>query len=211
MIQIRFFLSATKKPVTCVALSQLLSVIILLFLTGCGPDKQKKTADTVTADTAKFYPVDNFIQEQIKYVDLRDFTIQKIHSVNKDSVKSVLTKNQFIIEAADVLALASSWNKNRHLYRESVFQDLSTASYTINYTATDPQIPLQRIDILLNEQTNIIKRLFIRQEFELNDTLVTRMYSWMADHGFSINTSKTATGFSNTETTAINWTKPAGK
>ncbi len=173
--------------------------------------KQQDAKNIAVADTAKFYPLDNFIEEQIKYVDLRNFTIQKIISV--DSSKSIKTidKDIFLIDAAKILSLVNNFIKNKQLYKEVVFQDLSTDSYTINYTAINASTPLQRLDILLSEETKIIKRVLMREVSKANGIVTTQQINWEADHQFQVNSSKEIEGKITNEVILISWNKEANK
>ena len=69
-----------------------------------------KPADTlsnkVVADTAKFYPIDRFIADEIKYVDLRNFSIVEKKSNSKDSSSRVISKEDFLAASAAVLKQA---------------------------------------------------------------------------------------------------------
>ncbi len=183
------------------------------------------TTQQPIADTSKFYPIDQFIREQIQYVDLRNFIITKSNSisnqVNKNSLniidtsqanhtnQLVISKEAFIKEAAAFLTEAITFSKQKYLYKETVFQDLSTASYTINYTAINTATPIQRVDILLSEETNILKRLFIRKNILLKDTIITQQYSWITNTGFQINSSAEAPNYNKTTATLVNFSKEA--
>jgi len=182
------------------------AALLSLFLFACGNSTQKKINSTIpVADTAKFYPIDQFIQEQIRYVDLRNFIIT--NTSDKDSNKVIISKEAFITEASIILNEAMAWSKLKHLYKETVFQDLSTASYTINYTAIDAATPIQRVDILLSEETNILKRLFIRKNEQIKDTIITHQYSWVADNSFQISNSAVAPNYNKTTGNFVNWSK----
>ncbi|MDP1841878.1 MAG: hypothetical protein Q8K64_00565 [Sediminibacterium sp.] len=194
------------------------ATLFSLFIFACGNSTQKKINSNIpVADTAKFYPIDQFIQEQIRYVDLRNFIITKTNTnktssnnagANKtDSSKLVISKEAFISEASIILNEAIAWSKQKHLYKETVFQDLSTASYTINYTALDAATPIQRVDILLSEETNILKRLFIRKNEQIKDTVITHQYSWVADQSFQISSSAVAPNYNKTTANFVNWAK----
>lgn len=182
------------------------ATLFSLFLFACGNSTQKKINPNIPlADTAKFYPIDQFIQEQIRYVDLRNFIITK--TSNKDSSKLIISKDAFIAEASNILNEAIAWSKQKQLYKETVFQDLSTASYTINYTAIDAATPIQRVDILLSEETNMLKRLFIRKNEQTKDTVITHQFSWVADKSFQISSSAVAPNYNKTTANFVNWAK----
>lgn len=156
------------------------------------------------ADTAKYYPIASFVSDEIKYVDLRNFAITEKNSTGADSVISVMTKDEFLTAASPILTLSQWFMANKQLFAESVFQDLGTESYTINYSSTSADI--KSIDLLLNQQTNLPKRLFIRVIKQLNDTTLTEQYSWIANKQFVISHSKrTKNGFNKTSSREISW------
>lgn len=188
------------------------SVLLAFVLNACHTNNQKKNKQlTNVADTAKYYPITDFIEEQIRFVELRNFTIKKTITIGSTNLPVTLSKSDFAKEANAVLNIVRAFNNNKHLFKETVFQDLGTESYTINYTALDASLPLQRIDVLLSEQTNIIKRLFVREIKQMQDTVFTQQISWLADHSFQISTSKELGGISHTTITSVVWDKAAGK
>lgn len=188
------------------------SVLLAFVLNACNTNNQKKNKQLANvADTAKYYPITDFIDEQIRFVELRNFTIEKTVAIGATKLHTSLSKSDFVKEVHAVLTIVRSFNNNKHLYKESVFQDLGTESYTINYTALDTSLPLQRIDVLLSEQTNIIKRLFVREIKQMNDTVFTQQISWLADHSFQISSSKELAGIGHTTSTTVVWNKAAVK
>jgi hypothetical protein len=193
-------------------LRNLVPFVLLLigFFSFCSEGSRQKAALPLS-DTAKYYPCASFIREQIRYVDLRNLDIRQTISVDSKKDSSVMSKEAFIRLANGVLTVLESWNKQKHLYKETVFQDLSTNSYTINYTATNPDAKLQRIDILLNDETNTIKRMFLRENWTLNDTVYTNQFSWLADQGFQVVSAKNSKAFSHSQTIAVDWHKPSEK
>ena len=189
-----------------------IAILCLLLFSACGETEQpKKPTPAPIADTAKFYPVSSFIREQIQYVDLRNFNLRQSLTIDSSTVETGIGKNEFIGLAQAFVTVADAWNRHKSAYQEAVFQDLGTASYTINYTATDAALPIQRIDILLSEETNILKRLFIREEYKAGDTTITRQFSWVTDQRFQISTSRVAGTFKKMETITVNWDKPSDK
>ncbi len=167
---------------------------------------QQKVRNNSGIDTTKFYPLNDFFKSQIEFVDLRAFYIYQKKDVNgvKDSI--VLTKESFKKIAAIFLEKdISSADKKQH-FTETVFHDLSTKSYTLNYRAKNIAEAIQNIDVLIDENTNQVKRIFIRSEFQHNDTSVVEQCNWKADKSFQINRfSKTPTGFKLNELTYVNW------
>lgn len=184
---------------------------ISLFVTiiACEPSsKKQKAKNIVIVDTENFYPIDNFIAEQMKYVDLRNFKIQKTIDSGLLKNSNPIDKETFLVAASKILSLSKEFINNKQLYKEVVFQDLSTDSYTINYTTINASIPLQRIDILLSEQTKMVKRVLIRKVSEANGIITTQQINWETDHQFQVIISKEIANKISTVSTSISWNKP---
>jgi hypothetical protein len=168
------------------------------------PADDKKKA--MVGDTAKFYPINQFIADEMRYVDLRNFLIQENLVTNKDTVSRNISKDEFLAAANEQLQQANWFMAHKDLFTESIFQDLGTDSYTINYTSTNANI--KHIDLLLNQQTNLPKRLFIRYSSKAGDTTITQQYSWIANQQFGIGRSlKTNTGYAANSNKTILWKK----
>src|SRR5574343_488108 len=180
-------------------LSSFYGLFVLLMITSWVSCKSEPTHSeekkTALSDTAKFYPIEKFIQDEIQYVDLRDFIINETKlQENGDTVlakkvnsTSQLTKDEFITAATEIKNKAVWFSNNKHLYKETVFQDLGTESYTINYQSENADIT--NIDLLLNEQNNLPKRLFIRDITKEQENTITVQYSWTDRKSTRLNSS----------------------
>lgn len=186
------------------------AVIFCFFLPviACHTNQPANKPDNILpiADTARFYPLSDFFKEQIRYVDLHDFPIYRITVTNGRKDSSAITKDIFSAIAAGFLRRDISEPDQKILYKESVFEDLSTASVTFNYSTAAPGALVQNIDILLNEQTKMVKRVFIRSSYKLGDTTVQEQYNWKANKSFQISqTMSTANGYQSTVFNFVNW------
>jgi hypothetical protein len=181
-------------------------LLLLIFSCKSKGDQQKSQKNAI-ADTAKFYPVDQFVKEQIQQVDLGDYSIRKTFTQDSAEINETIDKDAFLKEAGIVSSLAKQFMQHKELYKETVFQDLSTASYTINYTAIDATTPIQRVDVLLSEETNIIKRLFIRELINMNGEKTFRQISWLANRSFQISSPINNNGKLTNEQMVISWDK----
>jgi hypothetical protein len=167
--------------------------------------RQPSNQANATTDSTKFYPLSDFIKEQITYVDLRDFVIYQKHSLASKTDSSIISKDQFKHLATTFLTLDISKQNQQQLYTETIFHDLSTASYTMNYKANQPSSLVKSMDILLDEQTKLAKRVFIVSERQNADSSFMERYSWTTNKQFQITkTVETAKGRSN-ETITVYW------
>lgn len=172
----------------------------------CGGPVQRKQKENTAGDTSKYYPLRSFLQEQVQYVDLRNFPIYRItvKDGRRDSVS--MRKEDFLSMAAAFLQRDLSEPGLKSKYTETVFQDQSTGSLTLNYSPLATSLPVKSIDILLDENTHAVKRVFIRAAYTRGDTSITEQYSWKANKSFQLNrTLQTSKGFTSTETNFVNW------
>lgn len=183
-----------------------ISFFFALAVIACNNPKPSKndSASIIIADTAKFYNIARFIEDEIRYVDLRDFTIIEKKFNGIDTVNRIISKDEFLAAASVVLTQAKWFMENKSLFNETVFQDLGTESYTINYSSKTAAI--KSIDLLLNQQTNLPKRLFIRLSKQVRDTAVTEQYSWISNKQFMIGRSvRVDDQFNNNSSSTISW------
>ncbi len=178
--------------------------LLVLSLFSC-KSKPSSISKKATPDSSKFYPLANFIQEQIAYVDLRDFEIYQKHSVANKTDSSIINKDQFKQLATTFLTLDISKRNQQQLYTETIFHDLSTASYTINYKANQPSSLVKSMDILLDEQTKLVKRVFIVSERQSADSSIMERHSWTANKQFQITRTLETTNGRINETTTVYW------
>jgi hypothetical protein len=186
-------------------LSAILGVYILT-LVACQSNPSHKQPATQPSDTSKFYPLRTFFKDQIQYVDLRGFSIYRITQKDGKKDSAGISKEEFISLAGVFLERDISDPSIKVLYKESAFHDLSTGSITLNYTPVSSDAQVQNIDILLDEQTNIVKRIFIRSVYTKGDTTISEQCNWKTDKSFQVNRSLAAkNGYTSTELNYVNW------
>ncbi len=185
--------------------------ISLLFIavisTQC-KQKNTKAIDNVVNDSTKFFPVNNFIQADIDDVIKTPYFIYKLTeykpSLKKDS--AVISREDFKLLANQFLQKNIATPELKYSYRETVFHDLSTKSFTITYSALNHELPVQNVLILLNDSTNKLNRVFILCSSNKTDSSVTEQFNWKAGKSFQINRSiKRKDGTSLEEHNAVIW------
>lgn len=188
---------------------KIVPVTLLLFWfasLACHTNEPQVKAKQPIADTSKFYPLAVFFKKQIEHVDLRNYPIYKITVKDGKKDSSALSKEQFIALGKIFVDRSITEPKVKALYKETVFQDLSTKSYTLNYSPTDHTAEVQNIDILLDEETNRVKRIFIRVLYTRGDRTISEQCNWKTDKSFQINRFlQSRNGYKTTELNYINW------
>lgn len=175
-----------------------------MMAAACSNSKEDTKNQVATTDTTSFYPLASFIKDQVKYFDSTGvkFSVVTTEGAIKDSITSQLASIMPMIQSFMEADISDSVQKIN--YKESVFRDAGTASLNINYTPTNTSVPIRNIDILMDDQTSIIKRLFIRKQFRSKDTTSTEQLSWKTNEGFTTSISKEASnGFLRNKTITV--------
>jgi hypothetical protein len=184
------------------ALPALLSCFILV---SCGHGGHSPKSSPV-ADTAKYYSLDAFYREQLQYVELRNFPMYRVRIVDGRKDSAALGKNDFSALARQLFPTQAFAQKDKALYRETVFEDETTESYTLNYTTTDPVPDVRSVDILLDRLSNTVKRVFVKSLYRGGgDTTVEQVFGLKSYKSMQLNRTITAPGYRSTELNYINW------
>jgi len=128
--------------------------IILFFLLPflflqCKEKEKSATLNSPSTDTSVFFPVNNFITEDITDIQQNPYHLYKItnrHPGSRDS--STISTEEFLKLTNSFLSKDITTPALKPLFRESLFHDLTTKSITINYTAIDSLSDIQNISVL---------------------------------------------------------------
>ena len=182
----------------------IIACVVCMMAAACSNSKEDTKNLVATTDTTSFYPLASYIKDQVKYFDSTGvkFSVVTTEGAIKDSITSQLAAIMPMIQSFMEADISDSVQKIN--YKESVFRDAGTASLNINYTPRNTSVPIRNIDILMDDQTSIIKRLFIRKQFRTKDTTSTEQLSWKTNEGFTTSISKEASnGFLRNKTITV--------
>ena len=178
--------------------------ILWVMMAAACSDTKEKTTTIVSADTTSYYSIASYINSQLKYFDSvgATYNVVTIEGTQKDSITAQLAAIRPMIQSFLDAYISDSIQKKN--YQESVFRDAGTASLNINYTPMDTSTSIKNIDILMDEQTSLVKRIFIRKQQLTSDTTNTEQLSWKTNEGFTISVSKKSnSGFLLNKTTTV--------
>ena len=188
-----------------------MKLICVAFLLGlifisCGEENTPDAQLQASPDSTAFFSIGHFFKEQVSQVILFRKKVLLFTTVNNSQDSMLIDSTQFMALADEFIKKDISNPVDKKHYRETVFQDAGTKSYTLNYTAVDRTVPVQGIDVLLDEQTNQVKRIFIRSFSQHGDTSVQEQFNWHAFKGFQINRSfTTSNGYQKQELKQVKW------
>lgn len=162
-------------------------ILILYLLYACRPNESGTITSEATYDTTHFFEVVQYIKTQISEVNKIPYFIYKIDIA--DGKKDSATINTSVFNQISERFLRPDINDpdlKKH-YTENIFHDQTTKSFTISYTATDKELEIQNIEVLLQEDGQTVKRLFIRKFFNYKDSSAIEQLSWKPGESFQIN------------------------
>jgi hypothetical protein len=186
-----------------------IACLICVMASACSNNTENTNNQTASSDTTSFYPIRSYFNSQLKHFDSigAKYSIVTTEGTKKDSI--VVTSKEILVFAQSFIESDISDSIQKVNYKESVFRDAGTASFNINYTPVNDLVPVRNIDILMDEQTSLIKRIFIRKQRHNNDTTSTEQLSWKTNEGFTTSISKeTNTGFLLNKTMTVRVIQP---
>jgi hypothetical protein len=162
-------------------------LIISFFYISCKQTQNKDGDETVKNDTTTFFQVGQYISSQIEEVSKTPFYIYKIETINGKTDSTAINQDMFRKLARGFLQPDVSDPGIKKNYKENIFHDQTTESYTISYSTTKPELEVQNLEVLLAEDGETVKRVFIRKFFNYKDSTAIEQLSWKSGENFRVN------------------------
>src|SRR4051812_43878733 len=167
---------------------RIFSCMLILLSFSCKTQPDKKTAIQQFDNTnVQFYPVVQQIDSQVHQVVTTPYYLYEKKTIGNVTDSVAIDTSQFKKLAAEFLRSDISDTAVKKFYKETVFSDLTTKSITLNYTTNHPDLPVRSIDVLLDEETQLLKRIFINKIYVTGDSTIEFKLGWKANRSFSLN------------------------
>ena len=171
----------------------LMSATIALLLWSCGERNRsvEPSADstTIPADTTEkvespYFPVYDFLSNEIEYVDSTPAGIMKYHTVGKMKDSGYIQLEEFHAFTSEFQLPEIKDPVFRQKFRETSFIDKSNGNATFFYKPADTTTAIKRIDIVTRkgEVYDEVKSLYI----EKADSSVVKKLIWKPKRNFQI-------------------------
>lgn len=193
------------------------SILLLafLFLLSCGQHKNGGAAGSVTpADTASekkdisFIPVTSILQNQVAALDSLPVTILQVITVNKKEDSTWLPAEKVKPLLAPFLSPVIDKKNLASLFKESRFDDQSTAAITFTYdpiTSLPDSLNLRHWDVYFDPELNSIRRIYLLKTVKENNIPVTQQLTWQMNKWAKIVTIRNDTTSKAPLVTEIKW------
>jgi hypothetical protein len=130
-------------------------------------------------EKATFMDVASYLKGQLAYLDTVPFAILK--TTFKDTIYS----DSIYIKKEQLRSLVSSYllpqlekESFENSFSENTFIDATINTITLTYNAVDKTLPIQRIDVYVNPETEQIKRIYMVRQEQLKDTSLSQQLLW---------------------------------
>ncbi|TDH19787.1 hypothetical protein EXU57_22265 [Segetibacter sp. 3557_3] len=163
------------------------SLLLISFLLACRQNPADDKTETNAKDTISFFQVGDYIQAEINEVNRTPYFIYKIEKQDGKLDSTAINNEVFNQLSKAFLQTDINDPSLKANYDENVFHDQTTKSYTLNYTTTNKALPVQSVDVLLNEDAQTVKRIFIRKLYDYGDSSVIEQLSWKPRQRFQVN------------------------
>jgi hypothetical protein len=162
-------------------------LIFSVFYFSCNQNNKPTAEDNVDSDTTTFFQVSQYIKAEIKEVNQTPYFIYKIDIKDNKRDSTAINTATFNDLAKQFYSPDINDPKFKKYYKENVFHDQTTKSFTISYAATNKELEVQNVEVLLEEDGKTVKRVFIRKFSNYSDSSVIEQLSWKPKLSFQIN------------------------
>jgi hypothetical protein len=164
-------------------------ILFSLFIAGCSNKKKNDNRDI------SFFPVKSFIKSQISHVDTSVYTIIKIETTNGVRDTTYIKREEFSKYANEFLTTPDIASEDlRNDYKETNLYDELLEKAIINYTTTDKEAEVQRVEIIVSPSTgdgDKVESIFIDRLINNNKKTITKRMLWEVDKRYRISTIST--------------------
>jgi hypothetical protein len=182
--------------------SFLLSATIALILCSCGdrnrsaesiPDSTAAAkADTSAKVESPYFPVYDFLSNEIEYVDSTPVGIMKYTTVGKVKDSGYIPLEEFHKLVSEFQTPEINDSSLKKKFNETSFLDKSNGNATFFYKPRDTSTLIKRIDVVTarGEVYDEVKSLYIEKDIRNSDSETVKKLIWKPKRNFQIITIK---------------------
>ncbi len=164
--------------------------ITSFFILSCKNSKQKNEGGK-QSEKKNFFPVANYIESEIHYVDSLPIAITKYIIQDNKTDTSYIQSPEYDQIAQDFICPELKPDVFEKEFSETSFVDQSTQTITFTYSTKNNKLDLQRVDVLANADNglNKVSSIYLEKAIHKNDTFILKKLLWVTRTSFQIVTS----------------------
>lgn len=174
----------------------LIVISICAILLSCRNKGETSSAYQQSHDTAQkeFYPINSFIQSQIKKLDSLPLAVMKYTTTDNKTDTSIIEKKDFAVIAGYFTTPDITTPGIKNQFEETSFIDASIGTISLTYLAKNDTISLRKADVLLKQDDSRVSTIYIeKKSMAANESKIQKML-WTADRNCQVTTIAQAAG-----------------
>ncbi len=170
--------------------------LLLLFFIACSQSTEDKN----------HFPITAFLEEELAQIDSLPIAIILTRETNGLADTTVMEKKKFRVLVMELMGIDFQEKKHKDNYQELVLEDAQLGNISIGYTTEDPDLPIRKIELNIDANSNKIKSIFAERQERQGEKLLIRKILWTAATELMVNTSVYKEGqLLNNLTERYNW------
>ena len=135
------------------------------------------------------FPITAFLEEELAQIDSLPIAIILTSETNGLSDTTVMDKKKFRDLAMQLIGIDFQEKKYKDNYQELVLEDAQLGNISIGYTTEDTDLPVRKIELNIDANSNKIKSVFAERQEREGEKLLIRKILWTAATELMVNTS----------------------
>jgi hypothetical protein len=159
------------------------ALVLLFALTNCKSKQKNK-------EPKNFIDVTTYMNGQLRYFDTVPFAFLKLtrkdtvftdsQYIPKEQVKEIV--KQFLVKEIE----KGNFEEN---FEETTFGDATLHTVTLTYNSTNKKSDVERIDVYINPDEELIHQVYMVRKKEQGDSVITQQLLWRHNKSFTLITS----------------------
>lgn len=170
-------------------MKKLIYFIIITTVLACNNQAEQQQDKDQTPQKAEIFPVNSFFASQVHWVDSLQLPVFKYMTYDNKTDSVLISLNEFRILANEFMEPDITRPSLSRYYKETGFADQSIPSVTLNYSTTNKDLKIQRMDVVINPDPVLndkVKSIYIEKIVNGSDSSILKKLYWKANKHFQI-------------------------
>ena len=175
----------------------LMTSTIMFILWSCGEknrsadavrDSTSVTTDTTAKAESPYFPVYDFLSNEIEYVDSTPVGIMKYRTIGKVKDSGYIQLEEFHRLTSEFQVPDINDSLFSKKFEETSFVDKSNGHATFFYKSKDAGTQIKRVDVVTarGDIYDEVKSLYIEKDIQQGDSSVVKKLYWKPKHNFQV-------------------------
>jgi len=176
--------------------------VISLLITACKNNPSQNAVNPIASKDSvppqqSFFPVPDYIGGQLKIIDSFQLPLSASVKINNKETLHPATDKELRFWAQNFQQPDISDPALKKNYTETSIADRSVPSVTLIYTANNPSLPVQKINVFIKPdpvENDKVTGIYIEKMFTVHDTIFNQKLYWKTGKNMQVITEKKING-----------------